>query len=361
MSRAVTRTSFSNAKRCSTVAVRVGGVTIGGGAPVAVQSMLNVRSGDVAGNVAQAQALWRAGCEILRVAIPDMAALALIPAIKEATPIPLVADIHFDYRLAVESVAAGADKIRINPGNIGGADRVKTVVAACRGKEIPIRVGVNSGSLEKKLLAKYGGPTAEALAQSALENAALIERFDYDNLVLSMKSSDLQVTVAACRLAAARCDYPLHLGVTEAGTAHMGLIKSAVGIGALLCDGIGDTIRVSLAGDPVREVAAGFDILRAVGLRRRGAEIIACPTCGRTEIDVAAIAEEIERATVHIDAPIKIAVMGCAVNGPGEAAGADIGIAGGKGGEALLFKKGKVVRKLTGDIAGKLLKEIEKM
>lgn len=340
--------------------VTIGQITIGGGAPVAVQSMLSAHHSDITGNVAQARALEAAGCEIVRVSVPDKEAVALIPAIKEAVSMPVVADIHFDYMLAMESVAAGADKIRINPGNIGSADRVKAVVAVCREKGIPIRVGVNSGSVERELLAKYGAASAEALAESALRNAALIEQCGYDNIVLSLKSSDIRTMIKAYRLVHTRCTYPLHLGVTEAGTAHMGRIKSAIGIGSLLCDGIGDTIRVSLTGEPVQEIAAAWDILNATGVRRSGVEIIACPTCGRTEVDLSAIAAEIERKTAHIQVPLKVAVMGCAVNGPGEATAADIGIACGKDG-ALLFQRGAVVRKLTGNIAQALLEEIEAM
>ncbi len=342
-----------------TRAVKIGDITIGGGAPVTVQSMLNVHHLDVAGSVAQAVALEAAGCDIVRAAIPNKEAVALIPAIKQAVHMPLVADIHFDYRLALESVAAGVDKVRINPGNIGDDGHVKAVVEACKQKNIPIRVGVNSGSVEKEILAKHGSPTAEALVESAFYHTRLIEKFDYDNIVISIKSSDLKTMLAAYRLAAQRCDYPLHLGVTEAGTYRMGMIKSAIGIGGLLCDGIGDTIRVSLTDDPVREIEAAKDILKAVGLGS-GVQIVSCPTCGRTEIDLVSIAQEIEEKTRHIQKNIKIAVMGCVVNGPGEASGADIGIAGGRD-CAILFKKGETVRKLTGDIAAELLAEIEKM
>ncbi len=339
--------------------VKIGKVTIGGGSPVAVQSMLNVHHLDIEGNVRQALALEAAGCEIIRAAIPNKEAIRLIPAIKQAVSIPLVADIHFDYRLALESIAAGADKVRINPGNIGEDDHVKAVVGACREKNIPIRVGVNSGSVEKEILAKYGAPTAEALVESAFYHTRLIEKYDYDNIVISIKSSDLRTMMAAYRLAASRCDYPLHLGVTEAGTLRMGLIKSAIGIGSLLCEGIGDTIRVSLTDDPVREVEAGIDILRAAGLRG-GVQIVSCPTCGRTEIDLVSIAKEVEEKTRNLNKNLKIAVMGCVVNGPGEAAEADIGIAGGRD-CAILFKKGKTIRKINGDIAAELLAEIKKM
>ncbi|MEG0750688.1 MAG: flavodoxin-dependent (E)-4-hydroxy-3-methylbut-2-enyl-diphosphate synthase [Oscillospiraceae bacterium] len=340
--------------------VKIGNVTIGGGERVAVQSMLNAHNSDVEGNVAQSRALEDAGCEILRVAIPNMEAVRLIPAIKAAVSIPLVADIHFDYRLALESAAAGVDKIRINPGNIGDESRVKEVVAACRAREIPIRVGVNSGSVEKPLLAKYGGPTPEALVESAMYHVSLIEKNDYDNIVISLKSSDLRIMLAAYRLASLRCDYPLHLGVTEAGTYEQGLIKSAVGIGSLLCDGIGDTMRVSLTDDPVREIEAARAILRAIGAPGCGVTVVSCPTCGRTEIDLIPIAKEIVERTRGIKKDIKIAVMGCIVNGPGEANEADIGIAGGRD-CAMLFKKGEIVRKLEGNIAEQLLEEIEKL
>lgn len=339
--------------------VKIGEKQIGAGSPVLVQSMLNTHNSDVEGSVAQAVALEKAGCDIVRASIPNREALRLIPAIKQAVSIPLVADIHFDYRLALESVAAGVDKVRINPGNIGDDGHVKEVVEACKAKNIPIRVGVNSGSVEKHILAKYGAPTAEALVESAFYHTQLIEKYDYDNIVVSIKSSDLKTMIEAYRLAHARCDYPLHLGVTEAGTYRMGLVKSAIGIGSLLCDGIGDTIRVSLTDDPVREIEAGRDILKAVGMGQ-GVTIVSCPTCGRTEIDLVSIAKEIEDKTRHIQKNIKIAVMGCVVNGPGEAAEADIGIAGGRD-CAILFKKGQTVRKLTGDIAAQLLEEIEKL
>ena len=339
--------------------VKIGNITIGAGARVAVQSMLCAHNSDVAGNVEQAVRLEKAGCDIIRAAIPNMEAVRLIPAIKEAVSIPLVADIHFDYKLALESVAAGVDKVRINPGNIGDDSHVKAVVDACREKGVPIRVGVNSGSVEKNILAKYGGPTAEALVESGFYHISLIEKYDYDNVVLSLKASDLRTMIAAYRLAAARCDHPLHLGVTEAGTYKTGVLKSAVGIGSLLVDGIGDTIRVSLTDDPVREVEAARDILKAVDLGG-GIRIVSCPTCGRTEIDLISIAKEVEQRTAHIEAPLKVAVMGCVVNGPGEASEADVGIAGGKD-CAVLFKKGEVIRKLTGDIASQLVAEIEAM
>ena len=340
--------------------IHAGAVAIGGGAPVTVQSMLNVPSTDVEGSVRQAKALEAAGCELIRAAVPDQAAVRLIAALKEAVSVPIVADIHFDYRLALESAAAGVDKIRINPGNIGDDSRVKAVADACRTRGIPIRVGVNSGSVEKEILAKYGGPTPEALVESALYHASLLERFDFHDIVLSLKSSTVDSTIRAYELCAARCDYPIHLGVTEAGTARMGLIKSAIGIGSLLQRGIGDTIRVSLTADPVEEVRAGQDILRALGLRP-GPQLVSCPTCGRTRIDLISIANEVERRLASCRKNIKVAVMGCVVNGPGEAREADVGIAGGKG-EGLLFRKGQILRKVPEDrLVDELMLEIEKL
>ena len=340
--------------------IRAGAVAIGGGAPVTDQSMLNVPSTDVEGSVRQAKALEAAGCELIRAAVPDQAAVRLIAALKEAVSVPIVADIHFDYRLALESAAAGVDKIRINPGNIGDDSRVKAVADACRTRGIPIRVGVNSGSVEKEILAKYGGPTPEALVESALYHASLLERFDFHDIVLSLKSSTVDSTIRAYELCAARCDYPLHLGVTEAGTARMGLIKSAIGIGSLLQRGIGDTIRVSLTADPVEEVRAGQDILRALGLRP-GPQLVSCPTCGRTRIDLIPIANEVERRLASCRKTIKVAVMGCVVNGPGEAREADVGIAGGKG-EGLIFRKGQILRKVPEDrLVDELMLEIEKL
>ena len=324
--------------------VMVGRVPLGGGAPVTVQSMLNVPSTDIPGSVAQAKRLEAAGCQILRAAIPDMAAVALIPAIKEAVSIPLVADIHFDYKLALESVAAGVDKVRINPGNIGEDSRVRAVAKACREKGVPIRVGVNSGSVEKHILAKFGGPTPEALVESALYHVSLLEKFDFTDIVVSLKASSVDSTIRAYQLMAQRCSYPLHLGVTEAGTARMGLIKSAIGIGSLLQQGIGDTLRVSLTADPVEEIAAGKDILKALGMGA-GPRLVSCPTCGRTRIDLIGLAGRVEEALRGCEKDITVAVMGCAVNGPGEAAAADIGIAGGKG-EGLLFRKGEILYKV---------------
>lgn len=340
-------------------AVKVGDCILDGN-HIYIQSMLNVRSDDIEGSVKQAVELEKAGCEIVRAAIPDMEAVKLIPAIKEAVNIPLVADIHFDYRLAIEAAAAGVDKIRINPGNIGGLDRVKAVVDACRARNLPIRIGVNSGSLEKELLAKYGSPTPEALVESALNHAALLERFDFDDIVISIKSSDVNRMLASYRLAAEKCNYPLHLGVTEAGTERMGLIKSAIGIGSLLCDGIGETIRVSLTDEPVKEIAAAKDILKCIG-KRKGVTIVSCPTCGRTRIDLIGTAQKVEAALADSTKDITVAVMGCVVNGPGEAREADIGIAGGDG-CAVIFKKDGTQRKIKEEeIVSELLAEVEKL
>ena len=336
-------------------------VKIGGGAKISVQSMLNKPAEDIEGSVRQAKELEAAGCEIIRAAVPDMDAVRLIAALKEAVSVPIVADIHFNYKLALESVAAGVDKIRINPGNIGDNDRVKAVADACRLKNIPIRIGVNSGSLEKHILAKYGHPTAEALCDSALYHASLLEQFDFIDIVLSMKSSDVATMVQAYRLASQRCDYPLHLGVTEAGTRRMGIIKSAVGIGALLVDGIGDTIRVSLTDDPVEEVYAAKDILRSLDMGEKGVRFVSCPTCGRTKIDLIALANEAERRLKNCKKDITVAIMGCVVNGPGEAREADIGIAGGDG-MGLVFKKDEIIAKVPEDrLIDVLLEEIKKM
>jgi len=338
-------------------AVKVGNVIIGGGAPVSVQSMLNTPSADTPACLAQARVLEGAGCDIIRLAVPDMESVRTVGVLKEEIKAPIVADIHFDYRLALESAAAGADKIRINPGNIGPDDRVRAVAAACRQRGIPIRIGVNSGSLEKEILAKYGSPTPEALVESALAHAALLEKHDFNDIIISIKSSDVARTVRAYELIAERCGYPLHIGVTEAGTERMGLIKSAAGIGSLLLRGIGDTIRVSLTAPPLSEVYAGIDILRACGVRG-GVKIISCPTCGRTKIDLIPLANEIERLLAGCAADISVAVMGCAVNGPGEAREADVGVAGGDG-CALIFKKGEVIRKADErDVISELMKEI---
>ena len=323
----------------------VGGVPIGGGAPVTIQSMTNTRTDDVAATVAQIRRLAAAGCQIVRVAVPDLAAAKAVGAIKEQIDIPLVVDIHFDYRLALECVAAGCDKVRINPGNIGGEDRVRQVADACRQKGIPIRIGVNGGSLEKPILAKYGGVTPETLVESAFGHIKLLEKFDFTDICVSLKSSSVPVTMAAYRLMSKKSEYPLHLGVTETGTPRMGVLKSAVGIGGLLALGIGDTMRVSLSADPVEEVYAARDILKAAGVRKDGPELVACPTCGRTRIDLIGLANEVEERLKSVDKPITVAVMGCAVNGPGEASAADVGIAGGVG-EGLLFRKGEIVKKV---------------
>lgn len=339
--------------------VRVGDCLLNG-EHIYIQSMLNARSDDIDGSVKQAVELEKAGCEIIRAAIPDIEAVKLVPAIKSAVSIPLVADIHFDYRLALEAAAAGVDKIRINPGNIGDMDRVKQVADICRQKNIPIRIGVNSGSLEKEILAKYGSPTPEALVESAMSHAALLERFDFDNIVISIKSSDVGRMIASYRLAAEKCVYPLHLGVTEAGTERMGLIKSAVGIGSLLCDGIGETIRVSLTDEPVKEIEAAKDILKCVG-KRSGVKIVACPTCGRTRINLIKTAKEVENALKNTDKDITVAVMGCVVNGPGEAKEADVGIAGGDS-CAVIFRRGEILRKIKEeDIVPELLREIDRL
>lgn len=340
--------------------VKVGNVVLGGNHPVAVQTMLNVPARDVEGNVRQAVQVAEAGCQILRFSVPTLEDVRLIPAIKQAVDIPLVADIHFDYRIALECVAAGIDKVRINPGNIGDDSRVHQVVQACRAKNIPIRIGVNAGSLEKEVLAKYGAPVPEALVESAMYHVRLLEKHDFDDIVISIKSSNVPTMMQAYRLLSAQCDYPLHVGVTEAGTYRMGLIKSGMGIGGLLLEGIGDTLRVSLTDEPVKEVQAGFDILRAAGHAVGGPEIISCPTCGRTNIAVAAIADEVEKRLQGYKKPVKVAVMGCIVNGPGEAREADIGIAGGKD-EALLFIRGEKVRMLRGDIVGQLVDEVYKL
>ena len=342
--------------------IKLGNTTLGGDSPVLVQSMLNVPSTDIDGSVAQAKALAAAGCQVIRFAIPDEAALDLIEPIKNAVDVPLVADIHFNYRLALGAAQRGIDKIRINPGNIGSDDRVKAVADICREKQIPIRIGVNSGSLEKHILAKYGAPTPEAMVESAMYHAALLEKFDFNDIVISIKSSNVPTMIAAYEMAAQRCDYPLHLGVTEAGTERMGIIKSAAGIGSLLCHGIGDTIRVSLTADPVEEVRAGVAILKAAGLKKGGVRFVSCPTCGRTQYPMIEIANEVEARLRDegFKKPLKIAIMGCVVNGPGEASDADIGIAGGKD-EALLFIRGEKIRMLKGDIVGQLLEEIHKM
>ncbi len=339
----------------------VGSVPVGGGAPVSIQSMCNTKTHDVAATVAQIRALEAAGCEIIRVAIPDQAAAEAVDKIKEQISIPLVADIHFNYKFALACAERGIDAIRINPGNIGGEERVKAVADACRVRGIPIRVGVNGGSLEKELRAKYGGVPAGALVESALGQAGLLNRFDFDDICISVKCSDVPLTMAAYLALHEQTDYPLHLGVTEAGTPSMGLVKSAMGIGGLLCLGVGDTIRVTLTADPVEEIYAARKILKAAGLRKSGVNLIACPTCGRTRIDLIPIAEEVERRLEGCEKDITVAVMGCAVNGPGEASAADIGIAGGKG-EGLLFCKGEILYKVPEErLVDALIEEIEKL
>lgn len=340
--------------------VKIGNLQIGGNNRIAIQSMLNVPADDIENSVKQAKALEDAGCDIIRAAIPNMEAVKLIPALKEAVSTPLVADIHFDYKLALESVAAGIDKIRINPGNIGSDDRVKAVADACKANNIPIRIGVNSGSVEKEILAKYGSPTPEALVESALYHASLLEKYDFNDIVLSMKSSTVSSMIKAYEIANERCDYPLHLGVTEAGTERMGLIKSAAGIGSLLLRGIGDTIRVSLTADPVREIYAARDILKALDIEKGGVQFVSCPTCGRTKIDLISLANKVQDRLKDCKKDIKVAVMGCVVNGPGEAREADYGIAGGDG-NGLVFKKGEILYKVPEDkLVDALIEEIEK-
>lgn len=329
----------------TTKQVKAGNLKIGGGAPVSIQSMLCAKADDIEGNVAQAKRLEAAGCEIIRVSVPDMEAVKTIFALKENVSVPIVADIHFDYKLALESVAAGVDKVRINPGNIGSEDRVKAVANACKTAGVPIRIGVNSGSLEKNILAKYGAPTPEAMVESGLYHISLLEKFNFDDIVLSLKSSDTQRMYDSYVLAAQKCPYPLHLGVTEAGTERMGIIKSAAGIGGLLLRGIGATIRVSLTDDPVLEVKAAKDLLKALGIRNEGIKFVSCPTCGRTSIDLIGLAKAAEERFADIDKNITVAIMGCAVNGPGEAREADLGIAGGNG-CGLLFSKGQILRKV---------------
>ena len=341
--------------------ILVGGIPIGGGAPVVIQSMLNTKTTDVEGSLAQIRALKTAGCQIARLAVPNMEAARSFADICKESPLPLVADIHFDYKLAIAAAEGGAAKIRINPGNIGGEDRVKAVVDVCREKKIPIRIGVNGGSLDKRLLEKYGHPTAEALVESAFEHLELLEKQGFYDTCVSMKSSTVPTMVAAARLFRKRCDYPLHIGVTETGPVKMGMIKSAMGIGALLLDGIGDTIRVSLTDDPVEEVYAAKDILKAAGLRKEGVNIVSCPTCGRTRIDPIGLVNRVDEALKDCPKPITVAVMGCVVNGPGEAREADIGIAGGDG-WGMIFEKGEQVETLPYDeLLPALLKRIEKL
>ena len=341
--------------------IMVGGVPVGGGAPVTIQSMCNTRTDDVTATVEQILRLEAAGCEIIRVAVPDMAAARAVGAIREKIHIPLVVDIHFDYKLALECVAAGCDAVRINPGNIGGEDRVKAVANTCKAKGLPIRIGVNGGSLEKLLLAKYGGVTAEALVESAFGHIALLNRYDFDDICVSLKSSSVPITMAAYRLMSEKSNYPLHLGVTETGTPRMGVLKSAVGIGGLLAMGIGDTIRVSLSADPIEEVYAARVILKVSGVRKEGPELISCPTCGRTRIDLIGLAQQVEERLQTVTKPITVAVMGCVVNGPGEASAADVGIAGGDG-VGLLFRRGEIVKKVPQEqLVDELFKMIDEL
>ncbi|GBF32668.1 1-hydroxy-2-methyl-2-(E)-butenyl 4-diphosphate synthase [Desulfocucumis palustris] len=347
--------------RRKSIAIKVGGVQVGGDAPVSVQSMTNTDTADVAATVRQINELAAAGCEIVRSAVPNREAAAALKEIKRRITIPLIADIHFDYRLALMSLEAGVDGLRINPGNIGGLEKVAAVVEAARPGKIPIRIGVNAGSLEKDLLKLYGGLSPEALAESALRHIRLLERLGYGEIKISLKASHVPLMIDAYRLLAVKVAYPLHVGVTEAGTLRSGSIKSAVGIGALLSMGIGDTIRVSLTGDPLHEVGVGYEILKSLGLRRRGVELISCPTCGRTGIDIISIAERVEELLSGVEEPLKVAVMGCVVNGPGEAGHADVGIAGGKG-EGLLFRKGQVIRKVPENkLVEELVREVEKI
>lgn len=341
--------------------IELGGLKVGGGAPVTVQSMTKTDTRDVAATVAQIKSLEKAGCDIVRLAVPDMDAAKSLGEIKKQTNIPIVSDIHFDYKLALEAVNQGVDGMRINPGNIGAKYRIKAVVDAVKERGIPIRIGVNSGSLEKDILKKHGSPTPEALAESAFRHVQILEDLDFTDIKISVKSTDVKKMIASYRILAERCEYPLHLGVTEAGTYEMGTIKSSIGIGTLLAEGIGDTIRVSLTGDPVDEIAVGFNILRSLGMRRNGIELISCPGCGRLEIDLMKLVKDVEDRIVGIELPrpIKVAILGCVVNGPGEASEADIGIAGGRG-KGMLYKDGKLVRSFKeNQIVDELVKELE--
>lgn len=348
-------------ERRKTRQIQVGKVKIGGDAPISVQSMTNTRTDDAAATLRQIGELAAAGCEIIRCAVPDMAAAEGLKRIVSESPIPVIADIHFDYKLALAAIDAGVDGLRLNPGNIGGNDRVAAVVDAAKKRNIPIRIGVNAGSLPKDLLEKYGHPTAEALVEAAWRHIHILEKMDYRNIKVSLKAHDVPLTVAAYRLLASQCEYPLHVGITEAGTINSGIIKSAVGIGTLLAEGIGDTIRVSLTGDPVREVKVAYDILKSLGLREYGPTLISCPTCGRTKINLEKLALEVERRLEKISEPITVAVMGCVVNGPGEAREADVGIAGGIN-EGLIFKKGVVLKKVPeACIIDELFAEIDKI
>lgn len=349
------------AERRKTCQLNVGGVLIGGNAPIAVQSMTNTHTDDAEATLAQIRKLAAAGCDIIRCAVPDMAAAEGLKTICKESPIPVIADIHFDYKLALAAIAAGVDGLRLNPGNIGSTEKVRAVVEAAKERNIPIRIGVNAGSLPKDLLEKYGHPTAEALVEAAWRHIHILEDMDYRNIKISLKAHDVPLTIAAYRLLASQCDYPLHVGITEAGTVNSGIIKSAVGIGALLAEGIGDTIRVSLTGDPVNEVKVAYDILKALGLREYGPTLISCPTCGRTRINLEKLALEVERRLADITEPITVAVMGCVVNGPGEAREADVGLAGGIG-EGLIFRKGVILRKVPeNQLVDELFIEIEKI
>lgn len=348
-------------ERRKTRRIRVGNVEIGGGAPIAVQSMTNTKTQDVQGTLAQIARLAAVGCDIVRCAVPDNQAALALKDICTASPIPVIADIHFDYRLALQSIASGVNGLRLNPGNIGGPEKVNAVVEAAKAKNIPIRIGVNAGSLPKDLLETYGHPTAEALVEAAWRHIRILEGMDYRNIKISLKCHDVPLTLAAYRLLAGQCDYPLHVGITEAGTIRSGIIKSAVGIGSLLAEGIGDTIRVSLTGDPVQEVKTGYEILKALGMRTYGPIFVSCPTCGRTSIDLEQVASRVENRLEGLKEPITVAVMGCIVNGPGEAREADVGIAGGKG-EGLVFKKGQVIKKVPeNQLVDELFKEIDKI
>ncbi len=347
--------------RRKTRQLKVGDVLVGGDAPIAVQSMTNTHTDDAQATLAQIERLAAAGCDIIRCAVPDMAAVSGLKEICAASPLPVIADIHFDYKLALAAIEAGVDGLRLNPGNIGGEERVRVVVSAARERQLPIRIGVNAGSLPKDLLAKYGHPTAEALVEAAWRHIHLLEEMNYPHIKISLKAHDVPLTLAAYRLMAQQCDYPLHVGITEAGTVNSGIIKSAVGIGSLLAEGIGDTIRVSLTGDPVNEVKVAYDILKALGLREHGPTLISCPTCGRTRISLEKLALEVERRLADISEPISVAVMGCVVNGPGEAREADVGIAGGIG-EGLIFRKGEVLRKVPEEkLVNELFAEIDKI
>lgn len=347
--------------RKTTRQISIGNVKIGGGAPCSVQSMCNTDTRDAAATLGQIARLHEVGCELVRCAVPDMAAAEALSQVKRESPIPVIADIHFDYKLALKVLEGGIDGLRLNPGNIGDKWKVEEVVRAAREREVPIRIGVNAGSLEKELLEKYGHPTAEAMVESALGHVRILEDLGYDQIKISLKASDVMKTVEAYRLLSARVDYPLHIGITEAGTIFSGTIKSAVGLGILLADGIGDTMRVSLTGDPVDEVRVGFEILKSLGLRKHGVNFVSCPTCGRCQIDLIGVAEEVERRLRGIDSPLTVAVMGCVVNGPGEAREADVGIAGGKG-EGLLFRHGEIVRKVPeGEMADALVSLVEEM